>query len=283
MTAVKIGFVVQKKPHAEALAREVKAWLEQRNIEVMFEQQILAISDLTSPFPKAPPDISFVISFGGDGTFLAAVHWIQERCIPVLGINMGSLGFLTEVPGEEVYRVLGDILAGRYLIEERMLISASVIREEKEVMSQTVLNDVVINKGLLARVAHIRTMINDAYLTIFKADGLIISTPTGSTAYSLSAGGPIIYPTLHSILVTPICPFTLTNRPLVLPDNAVINANVGEQDFGSFITLDGQVGADITAHDTVIIRKASYTAHIIKTCDYNYFDVLKAKLRWSGR
>ncbi|MBW2645262.1 MAG: NAD(+)/NADH kinase [Deltaproteobacteria bacterium] len=279
----KIGLVVQRKPKTEKLAHEVTEWLKERGIEVVVEQDILAISDLTSPFPKAPSDLSCVISFGGDGTFLGAVHWIQDSRIPVLGINMGSLGFLTEVSRGQIFPILEEMLAGSYVIEKRMLLTASVIRDGREVMAQTLLNDVVINKGMLARMAHIYTTIDDLYLTTFKADGLIIATPTGSTAYSLSAGGPIVYPTLSNIVITPICPFTLTNRPLILPDHVVIKAKVGDRDFGSFLTLDGQVGSDITSEDTVVIRKAPHTLHIIQTREYNYFEVLKTKLRWSGR
>lgn len=279
----KIGLVVQRKPKAETLAHKVAEWFKEKGVEVIVEQDILAISDLTSPFPKAPSDLSCVISFGGDGTFLGAAHWIQDSRIPILGINLGSLGFLTEVTGEQIFPIMEKIVAGSYMIEKRMLLSASVIRDGNEVMAQTVLNDIVINKGMLARIAHIRITIDDAYLTTFKADGLIIATPTGSTAYSLSAGGPIIYPTLRTILITPICPFTLTNRPLILPDHIVIKAKVGERDFGSFLTLDGQVGSDITSEDTVMIKKAPHTMHMIKTLEYNYFEVLKTKLRWSGR
>jgi NAD+ kinase len=279
----KIGLVVQRKPKAEKLGREVAEWLTEKGVKAIVEQDILAISDLTSPFPKVPSGLSCVITLGGDGTFLGAAHWIQDSRIPVLGINMGGLGFLTEVSGTEVFQILEAILAGSYMIEKRMLLAASVVRDGREVMTQTVFNEVVINKGMLARIAHINTVIDDAYVTTFKADGLIIATPSGSTAYSLSAGGPIVYPTLHTILVTPICPFTLTNRPLILPDHVVIQVKVGDRDFGSFLTLDGQVGADITSKETVVIKKAPHAIHIIKAPEYNYFEVLKTKLRWSGR
>jgi NAD+ kinase len=279
----KIGLVVKKRPEAERAALEASEWLRKRGIEVIIEQDILAISDLTSPFPNPPFDLSCVISFGGDGTFLGAAHWIEDSRIPILGINMGSLGFLTDVAGERIFSVLADVLSGDFCIEKRMLLSASVIRDGSEVIAQTVLNEVVINKGMLARIAHIRTSIDDLYLTTFKADGLIIATPTGSTAYSLSAGGPIMYPTLQTIIITPICPFTLTNRPLILPDHLVINANVGDKDYGSFLTLDGQVGSEITSEDIVVIQKAPHAIHLIKTRGYNYFEVLKNKLGWSGR
>ena len=279
----KIGLVIQRKPKAEKLAQEVAEWLKEKRVEVIVEQDILAISDLTSPFPKVPSDLSCVITLGGDGTFLGATHWIQDSRIPILGINMGGLGFLTEVSGAQVFQMLEEILAGSYVIEKRMLLEALVMRDDRAVMTQAVFNEVVINKGMLARIAHINTAIDDVYVTTFKADGLIIATPSGSTAYSLSAGGPIVYPTLHTILVTPICPFTLTNRPLILPDHVVIKVKVGDRDFGSFLTLDGQVGSDITSKDTVVIKKAPHPIHIIKVPGYNYFEVLKTKLRWSGR
>ena len=148
---------------------------------------------------------------------------------------------------------------------------------------QSVLNDVVINKEALARIAHIHTFIDDAYLTTFKADGLIVASPTGSTAYSLSAGGPIVHPSLKTIIMTPICPFTLINRPLILPDDATIRIRIGERDSNIFLTFDGQVGLHVTHDDEIIVHKAPHTIHTIQVPGQSYYDVLKAKLSWSGR
>jgi NAD+ kinase len=151
------------------------------------------------------------------------------------------------------------------------------------VACQTVLNDVVINKEALARIAHIHAYIDNDYLTTFKADGLIVSTPTGSTAYSLSAGGPIVHPSLKTIILTPICPFTLINRPLILPDDASIRINVDERDSNIFLTFDGQVGLHVTHRDSIVVEKAPHTIHMMKIPGQSYYDVLKAKLSWSGR
>jgi NAD+ kinase len=158
-----------------------------------------------------------------------------------------------------------------------------VLRDGEAVTCQTVLNDVVVNKEALARIAHIKTYIDDYYLTTFKADGLIVCTPTGSTAYSLSAGGPIVHPSLKMIILTPICPFTLTNRPLILPDTVIVKIELDERDSNVFLTFDGQVGLQVTHEDSIVIQKATHTIHMLRPHGLRYCDVLKAKLRWGGR
>jgi NAD+ kinase len=176
-----------------------------------------------------------------------------------------------------------DIISGNFTTEERILLSAKVLRDGEAVTCQTVLNDVVINKEALARIAHIKTSIDDYYLTTFKADGLIVATPTGSTAYSLSAGGPIVHPSLKTIILTPICPFTLTNRPLILPDTVIVKIELDERDSNVFLTFDGQVGLEVTHEDSIVIQKASHTIRMLRPSGLRYRDVLKAKLRWGGR
>jgi NAD+ kinase len=170
-----------------------------------------------------------------------------------------------------------------FATQERILLIGKVLRDGKEVACQTVLNDVVVNKEALARIAHIHTYIDDDYLTTFKADGLIVATPTGSTAYSLSAGGPIVYPSLETILLAPICPFTLINRPLIVPDTVTIKIKLEERDSNIFLTFDGQVGLQVTHKDIIIVQKAPHTIKMIRTPGQSYYDVLKARLRWSGR
>lgn len=283
----KIGIFVKDQEEAVDKARELENWLKARGIEVLTKQNIPAPitseACLVENIPKAPSDLSCVVVLGGDGTFLSAIRWIQDTGIPILGINLGAFGFLTESSANRLFPIMEDILKGSFHMEERILLTAKVLRHGEAVTSQTVLNDVVVNKEALARIAHIKTYIDDYYLTTFKADGLIVATPTGSTAYSLSAGGPIIYPSLRTIILTPICPFTLTNRPLILPDRVVVRIELDEQDSNIFLTFDGQVGLEVTSEDSIVVQKAPHTIHMLRPPDLRYCDVLKAKLRWGGR
>lgn len=283
----KIGIVVKAQKDAIDKAEELETWLKAKGIQVLTRQNIPApITSrhcLIENIAKAPADLSCIVVLGGDGTFLSAVRWVQDTGIPVLGVNLGAFGFLTETPVEQLFHAMENVVKDDYGTEERMLLSAKVLRDGEEVACQTVLNDVVVNKEALARIAHIRAYVDDAYLTTFKADGLVVSTPTGSTAYSLSAGGPIIHPSLKTIILSPICPFTLINRPLIVPDTVTIKIRVEERDSNVFLTFDGQVGLHITHHDDIIVRKAHHTIQIIRIPGQSYYDVLKAKLSWSGR
>jgi len=283
----KIGIVVKDQKEAIDKAKELETWLKAKGIEVLIRQNIPApITSrecLIENIPRPPLDLSCIVVLGGDGTFLSAIRWIQDTGIPVLGINLGGFGFLTEASVDRLFPVMEDIINDAFTTEERILLSAQVLREGEGITCQTVLNDVVVNKEALARIAHIRTYIDDDYLTTFHADGLIVATPTGSTAYSLSAGGPIIYPSLETIILTPICSFTLTNRSLILPDNVTIKIRLDERDSSVFLTFDGQVGLHVTYQDSIVIQKATHTIHMIRTPGLSYYDVLKAKLKWGGR
>lgn len=283
----KIGILVKAQKEATDKAKELEAWLKARGIEVLTKQNVPApITSkecLVENIPKAPSDLSCIVILGGDGTFLSGIRWVQDTGVPVLGVNLGDFGFLTESSADQLFPIMETIINDAFSTEERILLSARVLRDGEEVACQTVLNDVVVNKEALARITHIRTYIDDDYLTTFKADGLIVATPTGSTAYSLSAGGPVIYPSLETIMLTPICPFTLTNRPLILPDTATIKIRLDEPDSGVFLTFDGQVGLQFTYRDSIIIQKAPHTIHMIRPPGLSYYDVLKAKLRWGGR
>jgi NAD+ kinase len=283
----KIGIFVKSHETAMAKAAELTPWLEKKGIEVVTRQNVPApITSrecLVENVPKAPPDLSCVVVLGGDGTFLSAIRWIQDTGIPILGVNLGAFGFLTETSVDRIFPIMEDIIRGAFTTEKRILLWAAVKRDDQQIVCQVVLNDVVVNKEALARTAHIETYINDVYLTTFKADGLIVATPTGSTAYSLSAGGPIIHPSLETIIITPICPFTLTNRPLILPDSATIQIRLEERDTDVFLTFDGQVGLPITWEDTVTIHKASHTIQLLRPAGLDYYHVLKDKLRWGER
>ncbi len=283
----KIGILVKAQKEAADKAKELEAWLKAKGIEALIKQNVPApITSkecLVENIPKAPSDLSCIVILGGDGTFLSGIRWVQDTGVPVLGVNLGDFGFLTEYSVDQLFAIMEEIINDSFTTEERILLLAKVLRDGERIACQTVLNDVVVNKEALARIVHFHTYIDDDYLTTFKADGLIVATPTGSTAYSLSAGGPVVYPSLKTIILTPICPFTLTNRPLILPDTATIKIKIDKQDSNVFLTFDGQVGLHVTYQDSIVVEKAPHTIQMIRTPGLSYYDVLKAKLRWSGR
>ena len=224
-----------------------------------------------------------IIVLGGDGTLLSVARLVGDHEVPILGVNLGGLGFLTEITLEELYRVLERVMQGDFATDERVVLNAAVIRRGERMAEFIVLNDAVINKGALARIIDLETTINGEYLTTFKSDGLIISTPTGSTAYNLSAGGPIVYPSLHCIIITPICPHTLTNRPIVIPDDVEIRAMLKTKQQEVILTLDGQQGFTLEFEDVVEVRKAEGRILLIKSPYRHYFELLREKLKWGER
>jgi NAD+ kinase len=215
-----------------------------------------------------------LITFGGDGTLLSVARHAPHN-VPILGVNMGTLGFLTEVRVEEFPDTLEHVLAGEFYAEERMTFDVSV-RDR----SYRVLNDATINKTALARIVDLRVMVSGAFVSNFRADGLIVATPTGSTAYNLSAGGPIIHPAMSAIVITPICPHMLTNRPVVLPDGLEVEVRITNPHQEVVLTLDGQEGLPLTAEDCVRVRKSEASIKLVRTGEKSYFDVLRAKLKW---
>ncbi|MBW1641228.1 MAG: NAD(+)/NADH kinase [Deltaproteobacteria bacterium] len=275
----KIGIIVKADKNANKKADELEKWLQSKGIGVVREES--APPNKNQP-GSAPSDLSCIFVLGGDGTFLAAVRWVGDMDIPIVGVKFGEVGFLAETTEENLFQVAQKILKNEFTTEPRMRLLIKIIRDKKEAVSETVLNDVVINKGALARLTHIKTYVDDTFLTTYNADGLIVSTPTGSTAYSLSAGGPIVHPAVRGIIMTPICPFTLTNRPLIIPDTASIKIRLKKKSSDIMLTFDGQSGLEITEKDTIIIQKGSHPVNLITFPDQQYFDVLKAKLRWSG-
>ncbi len=234
--------------------------------------------------------VDLIIVLGGDGTFIAATRSINKsrRNIPVIGINLGNMGFLTEVPLNNMYNVLNNVFVKKeYVIEERMMIDVRVIKNNKIIHNETVFNDAVINKGALARIIRIKTIAKtkdrEYLVAIYHADGLIVATPSGSTAYNMAAGGPIVYPTLDSFICTPICPHTLSNRPLVVPDNIELELTLEGQSNDVMLTLDGQIGYNIDEYSSVVISKSKRRIKILTSKDKNYFDVLRSKLGWEER
>jgi NAD+ kinase len=203
--------------------------------------------------------------------------------VPILGVNLGGLGFLTQIHLEEIYRVLERVIQGEYHIDRREVLSAAVLRGERKLVQYNILNDAVINKGALARIIDLEVTIDGEEITTFKADGLILSTPTGSTAYNLSAGGPIVYPSLHCIIITPICSHTLTNRPIVIPDDVTVRAVLKSKQQEVYLTLDGQQGLPLEYEDIVEVKKIPAQIAFIKSPYRQYFGVLREKLKWGAR
>ena len=279
----KIGLVVKSDAKANKKADELKRWLRTRKIEIVRKKTVESgQKNSAKSLLPAPPDLDCIFVLGGDGTFLSAVRWIGDQDIPILGIKFGEVGFLAEIAEENLYKAAEKVLKGDFILRPRMRLSVEVRRQNKTITREAVLNDVVINRGALARLAHIETYIDDHYLTTYSADGLIVATPTGSTAYSLAAGGPVIHPAVPGIILTPICPFTLTNRPLIVPESANIKIRLAKDSSDIILTFDGQKGLEINDQDEIVIQKGSHPIHLITLPDRQYFDILKNKLKWSG-
>ncbi len=233
---------------------------------------------------EIPALVDMLIVLGGDGTLLSAARHVADAHtdVPIFGVNLGSLGFMAEVSLDELYGNLEKAMAGKLETEDRMMLSASVIREGRRLARYRVLNDAVINKGALARMMELKISVSDGHLTTLRADGLIVATPTGSTAYSLSAGGPIIHPTVHCFVVTPICPHTLSNRPIALPDTVVVEVCLTSPSEDVSITLDGQIGFPLVQHDVVEIKKSRFKMKLIKHPVKSYYEILRTKLKWGN-
>ncbi|UCG10962.1 MAG: NAD(+)/NADH kinase [Deltaproteobacteria bacterium] len=271
---------------AAELGLEMKQWFERRGASVFLCENIAHHGRLTSPeegILQIPPDSLAVVVLGGDGTLLSVARQLEDYPIPILGVNIGGMGFLTEVSMEDRYRFFEDILAEQFEVEERMRLHASVYRRGECVAESIVLNDVVINKAALARIVDLEVTIDRLPLTTYRADGLIIATATGSTAYNLSAGGPIVYPTAKVIILTPICEFSLTNRSIVLPGEARVEIGVGAKATDVTQTCDGQVGCELWPGDLVRVRKALHPIRLVKARQEDYFTILRTKLKWGQR
>lgn len=260
-------------------------WLRERGIDVFIDQETAATlgsENGGSSRAQIGGSVDLIIVLGGDGTFLATARALEGRPVPILAVNLGGLGFLTVVTRDEIYAALEGVLAGRFRLESRVQIEASVIRDGLQLGPYVALNDVVLNKGAIARVLDFDVRADDQFISTYKADGLIVSTPTGSTAYSLAAGGPVIAPNVRAFIITPICAHTLTNRPIVLRDNATIEVAV-KTDESVYVTVDGQVAIEVYAGDRVRMHKAASSVEMIQALDKSYYDILRQKLKWGER
>ena len=290
ITAIKrIGVVV--KPHQpdalETLCR-LTTWLNERGIKLVglpeIERESIEHQTGCSVEVLAEADIAkqvdLMLVLGGDGTMIATARMVGDSEVPVMGVNYGGLGYLAEFPLEDLFPALDGVLEGKYKVQQRLMLSIELWRGGELVTRNRVLNDVVVNKSALARIIEIEAYLNQQFVNLFRADGLIVATPTGSTAYNLSAAGPIIFPSMSAVVITPICPFTLSNRPIVVPDDSVIEVRLVTENEDVALTLDGQVGFDLQAADRVVIRKSDTAFNLVQPPNRNYFDVLRNKLKW---
>ncbi len=277
-------------PDAVRVAAEAIDWLVERGLEV-FPEEALA-RQLPGQGPgyerwQIPAMVDLIVVLGGDGTLISVARQVarqnSDRDIPVLGVNLGSLGFLTEITQDEMFPCLERVLQGDFTVSQRMMLEAVILRAGQEFKRFRVLNDVVLNKGAIARILDMEVWVDDAYLTTFKADGLVIATPTGSTAYNLSAGGPIISPGLHCFVISPICPHMLANRPLIVSDDATIRIEVKCKDEPVIFTADGQVAIELRAGDLIQVCKARRCISLVDSPSRDYFEVLRTKLGWGER
>lgn len=265
----KTGIITKKNDlPAEVYAKKLMLWLNDKGIDVV-------INEIT-------PELDIIIVLGGDGTLLHIAEQAAKYSIPVLGINLGNLGFLTELTENETVEALEYILNNRVTLENRLMLKARIVRDNKPGVYSYALNDVVINKNVVDRILNLSTTADDQYITTYKADGLIFSSPTGSTAYNLSAGGPLVYPGLATILVTPICPFMLSSRPVILPSDKIIRARLDARDNSenAQIIVDGKPTWIMKDNDILEIETAEHTLQLIISSTRDYFTILRNKLHW---
>jgi NAD+ kinase len=278
-------FSKPNSPQAQKLVPELLAWLDARAIDTRLDNETAHYAGMLVGLDRAhvAEGCDLAVVLGGDGTLLSAARAVGNRAIPLLAVNLGGLGFLTAITQDDLFRELERALTGSQRITRRKMLRVSVVRNGTTVAEYQALNDVVIAKSAIARIVDLETWAGDSFVCEYKADGLIISTPTGSTAYSLSAGGPIVYPTVNAICLTPICPHTLTNRPLIIPSDMGIRVVSRSTDEGSYLTVDGQIGSPLEAGDTVECGLADFDVLLIRSPDKTFFDVLRQKLKWGER
>lgn len=284
---MKTAAIISKPGKAELqqIVPEVLEWFAEHGYRVLMDEDTAVYSSNEHVMSREQigeehPDFALVL--GGDGTLLSASRAISKQGIPILAVNLGSLGFLTEVPLSELYPTLDMVDSGKCPMEQRSVIDCKLVRSDEVIDHYYSLNDVVVNKSTIARLVGFDLFIDDIFVFHYKADGVIISTPTGSTAYSLAAGGPILMPSVDAFVVTPVCPHSLTHRPLVVRDMAEVKLIIQSGDEEAFLTIDGQVGIPVLHGDKVLCRKADHKVKLLRLRK-TFFDVLRSKLKWGQR
>jgi NAD+ kinase len=279
-------FCKRRKEDLCAVVPPLVEWLRARNIQVLLDesaaQSCSSLDQATSP-ESVVANSDLVIVLGGDGTLLAAARLLYKREIPILPVNLGSLGFLTSVTLDELYPLLEQVLEGNYRLSERMMLEAKLMRDGATSQEERALNDAVMNQAALARLMDFHLHIDGSHVGHYRADGLIVATPTGSTAYSLAAGGPIVHPDMNAFVITPICPHMLTNRPLVVPDTSKMEITFRHGAEPVHLTLDGQVGFHLEPDDRIAIEKSPTKILLVRPVKKSYFEILRNKLRWGER
>jgi len=282
----KIGiFAKVQDPRCREVACELLSWLRDRGLTPLVEKRLSCYLESEEGMEAGdiPSLADLVVVLGGDGTLLSVARLVGKREVPILGVNLGSLGFLTEIPVSGIYGALESYLSGDSTISERMMLSVVLLRDGVEIGAWEALNDAVINKGAPAKIVTMDASVDGSFLATFKADGLIVSSPTGSTGYSLSANGPIVDPALDCLLITPICSHTLTNRPIVVGADAEITVTLDSRVENVMLTLDGQVGIPLEYRDVIVVRRAEHHTRLILSGDTDYYEVLRTKLKWGER
>jgi NAD+ kinase len=269
---------------AATLVPELLGWLKQRGVEVLLDAESAAYAGAGAGLPRTEvaQGAELLVVLGGDGTLLSAARAAIGRNIPLLAVNLGDLGFLTAIKVDELYPQLERALRGDVHVAQRRMLHAELWRGGRLVSQHEALNDMVLTKSEIARMIDLEVYIDQSFVCVYKADGLIVSTPTGSTAYSLSAGGPIMIPSVAAIAITPICPHMLTNRPVIVPDESEIAVTV-RGSAPTYMTIDGQVGEQLESGDRIVCRRSEYFVSLVRPPDKLFFDVLREKLKWGGR
>jgi NAD+ kinase len=278
-------FAKVQDPRCREVAGELLQWLQKRGFTPLLEERLARYLECEDGVEgdRIPSLADLIVVLGGDGTLISVARLVGERGVPILGINLGSLGFLTEIPVSGLYGALESCLFGDCRISQRMMLNVTLFRSGQEVGSYQALNDAVINKGAPAKIITLDASVDGSFLATFKADGLIIASPTGSTGYSLSANGPIVDPTIDCLLITPICSHSLTNRPIVVSADTTITIILNSQIENVMLTLDGQVGVPLEFGDEIRVSRARYRTRLILSDDTDYFTVLRTKLKWGER
>ena len=283
----KLAAIISRTARAEVAGTvpELLAWLHAHGYEVIVDPETAKYSNgeeevLRSQMSSRPLDL--VVVLGGDGTLLSAARATAPIDVPLLGVNLGSLGFLTDVPLSSLFSMLDQIAQGRAAVEQRSLMQCDLLRGEQILGSYLVFNDAVVNKTALARLNNYELFVDKVFVSSYRADGMIVATPTGSTAYSLSAGGPVMMPTVNAFVITPVAPHSLTHRPLVVPDSAVVELLLRSDEEVAYLSLDGQPGLDLRDGDRVLCRRSEHRVSLFRT-DHDFFHVLRSKLRWGER